>query len=156
MILYLAGPMRAMPNYGFQVFEGAKQYLLHRDFQVVSPHDIDINEHRVKIACRVEGTANGYRRVFEDVELSPTFSMAWAMRRDLTEVAACDGIVLLPGWRGSVGATREAVVAYWCGLRFFEYTPAIPEHHQSGRLTAIVPDELTLIGLLPLPLAKAA
>ncbi len=42
------------------------------------------------------------------------------LRADITMLAQCDAIALLPGWERSAGATLEVVLAREIGLQFFE------------------------------------
>lgn len=118
--LYLAGPMRSRPLFGFQAFEDARATLAGVDITVVSPHDMDIADKTVNIEYSTRKMENGvYRREFTKVEWLGEFKST--MRKDFVELLKCDGIVLLPGWKESEGARYEQTVAAVSGLDVYEY-----------------------------------
>lgn len=110
MKLYIAGPMRGYPELNFPAFRQATEALRKDGFEVVSPHEIDEAEGLVVEAGR------------ED-EILADFDLEAALRRDLQEVLAADGIVLLPGWWASQGARLEACVALTSGRAVFSWLP---------------------------------
>lgn len=93
MKVYLAGPMRGIPEFNFPTFKAAATFLRALGHEVISPAELD----------EAEGTTDCTMRHF--------------MQRDLTALLACDGIVLLPGWSDSKGAMLERHAAQVCGLR---------------------------------------
>lgn len=106
---YISGPMRGYPRFNFDAFLECEKYLktvtLGSTFHNPAQKDLD----------------EGVDPENEDVTEAQLYR--W-MRRDLTDVAASDVIVLLPGWETSEGARRELSVAKWCGLQAFEYDPS--------------------------------
>lgn len=89
--VYVAGPMRGYPGQNFPAFDRAAR-LLRRKLGVVpvNPADIDRREF-------------GYDGSSE----LPAVTVNAMLQRDLREVARADALVLLPGWRLSVGANME-------------------------------------------------
>lgn len=105
---YLAGPMRGLPAFGFPAFFAAEERLRAAGWEVVNP-------------ARMDQELDGF-----DPDSSIVQPIEFYMRRDLPEVARCDAIALLPGWRGSDGACRELAVARWCGLDILDAMTGLP------------------------------
>lgn len=104
MKVYIAGPMRGIPEYNFPAFDYAARRLRQGGHEAINPAELD----------RVVG-------VHEWTTPLPDGFMASAMKRDL--VAICDhadGIVLLPHWRLSKGAAVEKALTDLLGLPSFE------------------------------------
>ena len=80
MKLYLAGPMRGYYNYNFQQFEDATAYLRWLGHEVVSPHEIDIEQGWVGVQ---RGRTS--EPVFTDVWTTDTFDFKQAIKRDIRE-----------------------------------------------------------------------
>lgn len=100
MKVYVAGPMRGVPSFNFPAFDHATAILRGQGYEVVSPaeHDRD--------------TGFDPAGLTGDEDLSTLgFDLAEALMWDLTEVAACDGVFLLPGWEHSSGARAELALA---------------------------------------------
>lgn len=99
--VYVAGPMRGLPDYNYPQF------------------------HEVAMVLRDKGLGN------EDDDkprvINPAENFNGDKDRDITEyltmavrqVAMVDALVLLPGWRDSEGTELEVTVALACGKRFF-------------------------------------
>jgi hypothetical protein len=85
VLIYIAGPMRGMPELNAPAFYRAAEQLHDAGHAVVNPHDLD--------------KKYGYT------------SWENALKRDLTELVACDAIHLMTGWERSEGASLEAHVA---------------------------------------------
>lgn len=103
MILYIAGPMCGHPHYNFAAFHEADAWLRRQGHTPLNPAARDL-----EAGFDTTGPA------------TPEF-VANAMRHCITSIAAvCDGIVLLPGWRDSAGASLEAQVARACGRIIYE------------------------------------
>ena len=96
--VYLAGPMRGHEKFNFPAFDSARDKLLLKGWNVVSPADID----------RAAGIG--------DVDDPKPF-----VYRDLFAlllVASHKGsIAMLPGWERSTGACAEFFLARWLGLK---------------------------------------
>ena len=98
--LYIAGPMRGFPLFNFPAFDEAERYLLSLGFEVVNPAEIDRRNG-------FDPSAVHPLNDFTDEEMA-TFFM-----RDVDNLMLCDGVVLLPGWEHSIGATAEFHIARW-------------------------------------------
>jgi len=115
---YLAGPMTGYPEFNYPAFKLAAQLLRNRGYTVWSPA--------------------------EENDTHLTFNIC--MRKDLDAVVnLCNGIILLNGWKKSLGANMETFAAFGCGkvireLMIFEnkemkdgyelvYSEINPEHH---------------------------
>jgi hypothetical protein len=105
--IYVAGPMRGLPQFNFPAFDAAAEELRAEGWEVHNPA-----EHDREMYPDMEswgGWANG------DASDCPGFSLSDAMVWDLDKVIHSDAIVLLPGWSSSQGATLEFEVARACG-----------------------------------------
>lgn len=113
MKIYLAGPMRAYPEFNFPAFAAAAAYLRSWGHEVWSPHEHDL--------------ANGFDPTVEldETGSAPGFSFAEAMRKDLQIITMSDGIVLLPGWEKSTGARIERFVADTTNREVWLYHPDV-------------------------------
>lgn len=89
--VYVAGPMRGYPAHNFPAFDRTA-VLLRTRLGVVpqNPAQIDREEF-------------GYDGSYP----VPDSTVAGMLERDLRVLAGCDAVVLLPGWRASVGANME-------------------------------------------------
>lgn len=96
--LYLAGPMRGIPEFNFPVFAAAANRLRDYGFEVWSPAENDV-------------TQDGF-----DPTKDKALEMSHYMKRDLPEVCASDAVAVLPGWEKSKGASLEVHVARQCGI----------------------------------------
>jgi hypothetical protein len=114
MKVYLAGPMRGYPNFNFPMFEAVTDYLRRIEkFEVFSPAEKDLERHDAKIFQREDGNQ-------EKLEAETDFSLRDALGSDLAWICKeADGIVMLPGWEKSLGATAERATALALDLKVF-------------------------------------
>lgn len=102
MNAYLAGPMRGYEDYNFKAFFAAESALKDMGHVPINParHDREIgfNEH-------VDIADQEYLRN----------ALAW----DLGQVCRCDGVVVLAGWRKSLGARAEVATARAIGIPIY-------------------------------------
>lgn len=105
-VVYIAGKMRSLYQFGFPLFDRAKADLIAQGYDVISPADLD--------------RENG----FDPVNLSPDydwnsipegFSFDDCVTRDIEAVRKCDAIYMLKGWEDSKGARAEKALAEWLG-----------------------------------------
>ena len=99
MKVYIAGPMQGYPNLNFDSFDAARDRLVARGYEVVSPADLD-REYEVwgKYPPEDFVPSLGFKRR--------------AIRRDVLHmVDECDKIYLLNGWKGSEGVGVELPLA---------------------------------------------
>ena len=88
--VYVAGPMSGLPDFNYPAFNAEAGRLRALGYEVENPAENPV---------------------------PPCGSWAGYMRMALAQVVQCDGIVLLPGWETSRGATLEHHVATTLGLR---------------------------------------
>lgn len=97
--LYVSGPMRGIEAFNFPAFESASRALRDAGYDVVSPHEVDL-EHGF------DPTTS------EDPEGD---QLAEMLARDAAAIAGCDGLALLRDWRQSSGARWEVDLAKMTG-----------------------------------------
>ena len=115
MNIYLAGPMRGIPEFNFPAFDRAAAQLEREGHLVFNPAAKDAGKYGTGISKdNPEGC--------EDVAASQHgFSLREALGADLAWICAhADAIALLPGWRNSKGATAEHATAIALGLEVIE------------------------------------
>lgn len=116
MRVYIAGPMSGRPQFNFPAFDAAAKKLRDMGWQVVNPAELDSPEMRA--ACLA--SRNG--------ALGDT-PMTWGecLSRDVRIVAEdVEGVVLLPDWDLSRGATLEVCTALLTGKVFFDLRYDLP------------------------------
>lgn len=96
--IYIAGPMRGLPEHNFPAFNRAAARFRALGWAVMNP---------VEIGAALGGN---------DSSLPPEAYV----RADIVALASCDAIALLPGWEKSVGARCEAIIAITLGLPFYD------------------------------------
>lgn len=109
--VYLAGPMRGLPEFNFPAFHAAAADIRARGIDVWSPAEND-----------VEGgfdpeTGNGLKTLRE------------YMLVDIPAVLESDAVVVLPGWQKSQGARLEVHVAQECAIPVLRYPDLQPARH---------------------------
>ena len=109
LTLYQAGPMRSRPYFNSVAFEIAATNLRAQGIEVVSPVEMD-QELGMNFMDYPEGTE----------PLPEGFSLPELMRRDLEALTSCDGVVVMPGWQHSTGATVEVAYARFLGLPVYD------------------------------------
>lgn len=105
--LYIAGPMRGFPCFNFPAFDEAASTLEAAGIEPISPAQMDRDAFGWGV-CPSEDVMAG-------------FSVEDALRRDFQAILGADGIVLLPGWEKSSGATAERFVAETTGKEVYLY-----------------------------------
>lgn len=112
MKIYLAGPMRGIPEFNFPTFYAAAAKLRAEGHEVFSPAERDNVRHGTDIS---KGNATG------DEELAAKehgFNLRDALREDLEWICRhADAVALLPGWHLSKGARAERLTALALGIR---------------------------------------
>lgn len=108
MKIYIAGPMRNIPRLNFPAFDAARDWLIMRGWQPVSPADLD--------------RQFGFTQFTTD-DMLPARFIFDALRRDFMAICQCEAIVFLPGWEYSKGAQAERFVAEQIGLKVYFIDP---------------------------------
>lgn len=106
MRLYLAGPMRGIPEWNFPAFDAAEEEWSAYNHQVFNP---------AKIA-----TAYGYGP--HNCRGEEQDHLRHVIRSDIECIMMCDAVALLPGWENSRGATVEVALAHFLGLPLLDAT----------------------------------
>lgn len=96
--IYIAGPMRGLPQYNYPAFNAAAEWLELLEWDVVNP-------------ARMSEEYGTPKEINSDPDL-----LAALVGDELREVENCDAIYLLRGWERSVGAKAELAVALREGL----------------------------------------
>lgn len=110
MKVYLAGPMRGIPQFNFPAFDYAAAKLREQGFEVFSPAERD----RTVYSTRLEANPTGSE---EQAVKEVGFSLRKAFHADTEWISLhADGIALLPGWEKSSGAIAENALATALGL----------------------------------------
>lgn len=94
MKIYVAGPMRGIPENNYPAFDSAAAMLRALGHEVVSP-------------------AETARSLPDDVAME-----VYALR-DLQDVISSDAVYFLPEWEASLGARTEHALAVWLKRRRF-------------------------------------
>jgi hypothetical protein len=113
--IYLAGPMRGIPEFNFPAFFAAAAELEALGYEVFNPAKRDNDHHGTDIS---KGNATGDEAI---AAAQHGFNLREALGADLAWICAeADAIALLPGWENSKGATAEYATARALGLTVVE------------------------------------
>ena len=99
--MYVSGPMTGKPEHNIPAFRTMSAKLRSKGLSVVDPSEVDHSDHEHA------GPGSGH----------------WAdyLRYDLIAMLeSCTGILMLPGWRQSKGATLEHTIAMALGWNEFQ------------------------------------
>ena len=91
--IYLSGKMTGLPNYGFDIFDKNRDFLINSGWDVISPADIDREEGFDPVVSGAEFTEEQYLEV---------------IKRDYAALLKCDAIGFLNNWADSRGAKLES------------------------------------------------
>lgn len=97
MRYYLSGMMRPLPEYNFPMFRKVSAQLRSEGLDIVSPHEFGDSENDTR---------------------------GQLMTEDLLLILnQCDGIICLPGWQNSPGASAEVAICFGTERPVYEYIP---------------------------------
>ena len=99
--VYIAGPMRGLPDFNYPRFNACAATLREIGWHVVNPAEI--------------GAAYGTP---EQINADPAL-LAAVVSAELHALKKCDAIFLLEGWNESVGAKQELAAALAAGLKVY-------------------------------------
>jgi len=111
MKLYLAGPMRTIPYFNFPAFLEAATTLEGLGHEVFNPAQRDIDTGFLWKLCP-DGSSSELNAVGFDLREALGADTKWICQQ-------ADGVVLLPEWRNSSGATMEAALANALGIGIY-------------------------------------
>jgi len=116
MRVYIAGPMGGYEHFNYPAFIEAEA-ALHRD-QASWIERIDNALSRVPDELLIFEVINPVKNCENP---SDGFNWNELMRTAIRQVCLCDAVVVLPGWSGSRGATREVKVADYLDIPVFDF-----------------------------------
>lgn len=106
MKIYVAGPMRSIPEFNFPAFHAAAAKLRGFGHEVFNPAERDNERHGKDIS---QGNVDGDETVAAQEH---GFSLRDALADDTRFICLeADAIALLPGWENSKGAKAELALA---------------------------------------------
>jgi len=106
--VYLAGPMRGIPEFNFPAFMSYASKLRALGYIVMNPAEMDIEEHGDKVWKGRSGNID---------ELSKDITISSCLSRDLLCICKeADAVALMPDWHKSKGALAEKATAIALGL----------------------------------------
>jgi len=107
--VYLAGPMRGIPDFNFPAFFRAAHNLELRGYTVFNPAKRDIDVYGTQVSQSTTGDLSDIQCV--------GFSLREALGADLAYICVkAEAIALLPGWENSKGVAAELATAQALGL----------------------------------------
>jgi hypothetical protein len=113
--VYVAGPMRGIPEFNFPAFHEAALMLRQLGCVVFNPAEKDNERHGTDIS---KGNATGDEAI---ASAQHGFNLREALGLDLAWICAeADAVALLPGWQNSKGAAAERATAIALGLKVIE------------------------------------
>lgn len=112
MKVYLAGPMRGIPEFNFPAFHKFAAELREQGHKVFSPAERDIERHGGTDLSK--GNANGDEA---EAVKQHGFSLRDALADDTQFICKhAEAIALMPGWSKSKGAIAERALSVALGL----------------------------------------
>ena len=112
--IYVAGPMRGIPEFNFPAFYKAEEYLTAHGWHVFNPARKDIEVHGKDIS---KGNATGDEEV---AYKEHGFDLRKALADDTAWICThADAIYLLRGWENSKGAVAEHALAEALNLKVY-------------------------------------
>ena len=112
MRIYVAGPMRGIPEFNFPAFKAAAELLRAQGHYVFNPAEKDNERHGEDIS---KGNLTGDE---SQAAKEYGFDLRVALGDDLKWICAeAEAIALLPGWQNSKGAKAEYCTAVALGLK---------------------------------------
>ena len=112
MKIYLAGPMRGIPDFNFPAFKQGAAYLRKQGHEVFNPAERDEDDFGKTI--QKKGDEHAFA---ESVGLTTQELRRRVFFFDAEYITKyADAIALLPGWEGSKGAKAEKALAEALGL----------------------------------------
>lgn len=134
MRIYLAGPMRGLPEFNFPAFDKGARHLEAMGHEVFNPADRD----------RSVGFSTKGMTGHEDLA-AEGFSLREALHADTEWISLhADAIALLPGWEKSSGVAAEVALARALGLPVVLTEDFISHARQIGDGSRGIPDSILI------------
>lgn len=121
MLYYISGPIAFMPNKNKEAFDQAAKELMNLNVQYINPLDLDELDP-------LPQTDNNHDLNYLNL-----------LRRDITYLMSCDGVVVLPGWEASRGATLEVLLAIKLDMPIFKLNNKVLEKVHIAADVALTP-----------------
>jgi hypothetical protein len=109
MKVYVAGPMRNIPDFNFPAFDEAASYLRALGHEVCNPADRDREQHGDEVNASPTGDLADIAHTGFDLREALGWDVAWIAKH-------ADAIYMLEGWEKSKGARAEHALAVALGL----------------------------------------
>lgn len=120
MKIYIAGPMRGIPDFNFPLFYSVSEFLRSHGHIVFNPAERDNKQH---------GELKSETGDLKDIA-HLGFSLRDALAADTEWICHhAEAIALLPGWEKSSGARAEKALAEALGLEIFFIASDNNEHY---------------------------
>jgi hypothetical protein len=123
--VYLAGPMRGIPEFNFPAFDEAAARGRAMGLEIISPaeldrahglnetgHDGKVDDNGLSAVCTHEFMASAAWRDFKAIVGRDPSDRTLRTEQN----RGCDFVALLPGWENSRGARAEKAIAEWVGI----------------------------------------
>lgn len=121
MKIYLAGPMRGIPEFNFPAFHAAAKALREQGHEVFNPAEEDNKHHGTDVSA---GNVDGCE---QQAACQHGLTIRDALGRDMRYICGeAEAIALLPGWEGSSGANAEHATAKALGLKVIKLPGKAP------------------------------
>jgi hypothetical protein len=135
--VYVAGPMRGIPNFNAPAFDQAATVLRELGYEVCNPLDRDRRYHGNRVTESATGDV-------EEVARKTGFNLRDALTWDMTYIAQqADAIAVLPWWEDSRGARAEVALAHALDIAVAPVDAFDAAHHGTPHATIPV-DRLIL------------
>ncbi len=129
-VFYLSGPMRPLAEHNFPLFKQVSAQLRQDGLEIISPHEYGDEQND---------------------------SRGQLMTEDLLMILNdCDGVIVLPGWETSPGASAEVATAFGTEMPVYDYIPdtthsLLGYHLEESKTTSVtVPREMQYAKGIPL------
>jgi len=109
--VYLAGPMRGLPDFNFPAFDTARDHGSSLGWVVINPADMDRESRFEETDTTQDVGAPEAAREFFQRDMAALHSL---------HAEHGDAIAMLPGWENSTGARAEYHAAKWLGLKILD------------------------------------
>lgn len=124
MLYYISGPIAYIPNKNKEAFDQAAKELSNLGIPFVNPLDLDTLDPLPESSNNKD---SNYLNL---------------LKRDITYLMSCDGVVVLSGWEISRGASLEVLIALKLEMPIFKLN--------NGQLEQVyIAADVSLVPLLP-------